>query len=305
MDIKGRDLGLLSSLSVLLEEGNVTRAAVRLGLSQPALSAQLARLRDLFGDELLMPSPTGKGMLLTARGLALQEPLAMALQSIDSAVRIPSTFDPLKAERVFSIATNDNAGSILGVRLVQEVCRPEFQGLSLSFRSADPSALPEWLEAGQLDVALVSRGAVPKGYLHAPLIDEEFRMAQRRGHPRGTSSPTIEEFSQLKHVVVSTSGGFKGFVDDVLVAKGFERVACVSVQYYGLVPAILEATDLVCTLPARFLSKFSDKLDSFPVPVEIPQFTLYATWHPRFNSDPGLVWLLDRLQVCAELKDER
>src|SRR5258708_7534404 len=123
MDINGHDLPLLASLRVMLDEKNITRAAVRLGISQPALSAQLARLRDVFDDPLLTPAASGKGMVLTPRGHELREPLRLALQHLEDVVSKPSAFDPAKSDRTFAIGANDNKTAIIGSRLVALVRR--------------------------------------------------------------------------------------------------------------------------------------------------------------------------------------
>src|SRR5579885_1860734 len=123
MDINAHNLPLLASLSVLLDERNVTRAAGRLGISQPALSAQLARLRDVFGDQLLTPAASGKGMVLTPRGLELKEPLRQALRQLDDVVGRPERFAPCESDRTFSIGGNDNATSIIAPRLIQALRR--------------------------------------------------------------------------------------------------------------------------------------------------------------------------------------
>ena len=125
-------------------------------------------------------------------------------------------------------------------------------------------------------------------------------MAQRKCHPRGDRKPTLREYARLDHVVVSgEGGGFRSFVDDILQARGYQRRVLASVQYYSLVPLILEATDLVCTLPARFLSRYADRLASFPLPFDAGRFTLFATWHARFDADPGHGWLREQVVGCA------
>ena len=135
---------------------------------------------------------------------------------------------------------------------------------------------------------------------HQALFEERFMMAQRKDHPRGSRPPTIEEYGRLEHVIVSgDGGGFRGFVDDILKDKGFTRRVGVSVQFYSVVPLILQSTDLVCTLPARFLSRYADTLVPLALPFDARRFSLYATWHARFDNDPGHAWLRQQLAVCA------
>ena len=299
MDMTGHDLALLPALSVLLDERNVTRAADRLGISQPALSAQLARMRDLFGDPLLTPAASGKGMVLTPFAARMQDPLRDALRHVQAVVREPVVFNPLLSTRVFCIGANDNAGAIVGVRLIPRLQPPGHAGLRLVLRTIDYRKLSEQLERGEIDVALVSENMLPRSMSHIALSTDAYRLAQRKGHPRGRTPPTLEQYVKLQHILVSgEGGGFHGFVDDILQARGLARQVSVSVQYYGIVPLWLQATDLVCTLPDRFLQRYAGELDSLRLPFETRGFSLHAVWHPRFDSDPGHVWLRHQLVSC-------
>ena len=300
MDINGHDLPLLASLRVMLDEKNITRAAVKLGISQPALSAQLARLRDVFGDQLLTPAASGKGMVLTPRGHELREPLRLALRHLEDVVSTPSAFDPQESDRTFTVGANDNATAIIGSRVVALMRRNGWSGLRLAFRGIDFAKLTEQLEIGEIDVALVSKSAVPSHLPNQPLLEEQFMMAQRADHPRGQRRPSLKEYARLDHVIVSgDGGGFRGFIDDILAEKNLTRRVCVSVQHYSVVPLLLQSTDLVCTLPLRFLSRYAATLDAFRLPFETRRFTLHATWHARFDQDPGHVWLRRQLAACA------
>lgn len=299
MNLTGHNLALLASLSTLLDERNVTRAAERLAISQPALSAQLARLRQLFGDPLLTPALSGKGMVLTPRGEHLQQPLRLALQLLEDVINNTPAFDPLTAQRTFTLAANDNASAIMAPRLVQLTRAAGINGIRFAFRVLDKNKLPEQLESGEIDVALTSKDAVAKASQQL-LLEEEFRLGQRIGHPRGKVPVALEEYVQLEHVLVSgEGGGFHGFMDEALARKGLTREVGVSVQYYSLVPLILQSTDLVCTLPAQFLERYTSTLESFALPLDVQRYNLYATWHSRFDNDPAHAWLRGMLDQCA------
>jgi DNA-binding transcriptional LysR family regulator len=185
VDINGHDLPLLLSLRTMLDEKNITRAAARLGISQPALSAQLARLRDVFDDQLLTPAASGKGMVLTPRGSELREPLRLALQQLEAVVTKPPVFDLENSDRTFTVGANDNATAIIGSRLVSLLRGSARSQIRLAFRSIDLSRLTDQLETGEIDVALVSKSAVPAHMPNQRLLEEGFMMAQRRDHPRG------------------------------------------------------------------------------------------------------------------------
>lgn len=296
MDIRPSDLALLVSLNALLEENNVTRAAARLHISQPALSAQLARLRELFGDPLLVPSESGRGMVPTARALALRDGLRASLRQLETAVRDPETFDPARAERTFMIAANDNVVTMFGIELVRRIAASGGVGLRVGFCEPNQDGLVARMERGELDLLLGAAQTIPAALKAVPLSSERYVMAQRRGHPRGMRAPSLRQFCALKHVLVSGRGEFHSFLDQRLKDLGQQRQVAVVVAHYNLVPAILANTDHVCTLPLRFLQRFSEQLDIFKLPFDLPEFAIAMAWHPRSEHDAGHRWLREQLK---------
>jgi len=303
IDMRGADLALLVSLDVLLEEANVTRAASRLNISQPALSAQLARLRDLLGDPLLLPSETGRGMVATERARQLRAPLREALLGLEKTVREPAVFDPSSAQRTFTVAANDNATAILGLGLARTVEAQHNAGLRLAFRNADPEQVVGQMERGDIDVLIAGSRFLPPALKSRELISDVFMMAQRKGHPRGTTPPDLASYCTLQHVIVSNSGGFHGFIEEHLAALGMQRHVALSVPSYNLVPLMLASTDYVCALPLCLLNRFSDTLDIFPLPLARLGFTLSMAWHPRSDNDAGHRWLREQLMDEAKQED--
>lgn len=298
--MRAADLGLLLSLSVLLEEANVTRAAQRLHMTQPALSAQLARLRRLFGDPLLIPASHGRGMVLTARARALREPLNRQIQALTALVDRPPVFDPQTADRTFTLMTNDNLAIMLCVDLIARVHRTAGPGLRIALRQMSPDAAPERFERQQIDLMLSTPGAVPASLTQQPLLREQYCVAQRKQHPRGKQPITLDDYCQWGHLMVSSAGGrFQSAIDDRLSELGKQRRVAVSVQHYSLVPHILTQTDYIATLPQRFLTRFSDDLDTFDMPFDRANFEVVMAWHPRDEADPGNLWLREALVGLA------
>ena len=209
LDMKGVDLNLLVSLDVLIEEANVTRAAARLGVSQPGLSAQLARLRDLFGDPLLVPSESGRGMLPTSRALELKGPLHAALKDLETVVRHPPRFDPKVDSRTFAIAASDNATIVLGLPLMERLRDEAGSGVRIAFQAARSDVVATQLERGEVDILIGSERMVPPAMKARKLIDEMYVMVQRRGHPRGTahsiSTPTARSSTCWSRLAVAVS----------------------------------------------------------------------------------------------------
>ncbi|MDH6231714.1 DNA-binding transcriptional LysR family regulator [Mesorhizobium soli] len=298
-DTRGIDLNLLRSLDVLIEEANVTHAAARLGVTQPGLSAQLARLRAIFDDPLLVPSEKGRGMLPTSRALELREPLHAALKDLEAVIRTPAQFDPRTDARTFAIATTDNAVVVLGLPLIERLREAAGRGIRLSFANSGIDVATE-LERGEIDLLVGSDRMVPPAMKARKLLEESYVMVQRKGHPRGRAPLDLDAYCKLEHVLVSTSGGsFHGFIDEQLEKLGYRRSVTLSVHQFVMAPMIVASTDFVSTLPRRFAARFADRLDLFELPFSAQGFSLFAAWHPRAHADPALMWLRNQLIEIA------
>jgi len=298
MDMSGVDLNLLVSLDALLSELNVTRAAERIHLSQPALSAQLARLRSLFGDPLLIPAESGRGMVATARALALKQELNVLLKGLETLIRRQPGFDPQSAQQTFAIAISDSSAASLP--FLEHLARAAGPGILVALRSAESGAFAELLNQGEIDLLVASERSVPPNMKAKLLIKERFVMAQRKGHPRGTAPLDLDAYCGLRHILVSTSGGsFSGFMDEHLQRLGRRREVVLSLQQFTLVPELLAASDYVCTCPSRLAARFADRLDAFELPFEAQGFTLCAAWHPRNHADPANLWLRELFAQAA------
>jgi DNA-binding transcriptional LysR family regulator len=301
IDLRGADLNLLVSLDALIDEANVTRAAARLNLSQPALSAQLARLRDLFHDPLLVPSATGRGMIPTARALQLRAPLHAALKDLETVIKRPPAFNSLTAERTFAIATSDHLTVVLGMGLIERNHKVAGPGVRVSFRAPNPDLIGPQLERGEIDLLIGGQREVPSEMKSRKLYDERHVMAQRKGHPRGTKALDLDTYCGLSHILVSISGSgsFHGDVDEQLKKIGRRRHVALSVHQFVLVPMLLRTTDHVAALPSRLLDRFADQLDAFELPFEARGYTISAAWHPRNHADPGHIWLREQFNAIA------
>ncbi|OJH40625.1 LysR family transcriptional regulator [Cystobacter ferrugineus] len=299
MDIRRADLPLLISLDVLLEELNVTRAARRLKLSQPALSAQLGRLRELFKDPLLVPSEAGRGMTPTPRALELQPALHQALLDLQSAVVSRVEFNPQEAQRHFTIALNDNIFTIIGLSVAQDVLALGGPGIRLSFVAPAEENLTYRMERGEIDLYVGISARIPEALKSRRLLTDEFCFAQRKEHPRGQGAPTLEDYCQLSHVMVSQGGSVHSEVDDVLARHGKKRRVTVTVPNYNQVALVLADTDCVATLPSRLLHRYASGLDLLPLPFSMRPFDLVMGWHVRAQHDPAHQWLRERFVRAA------
>ncbi|MFM8211452.1 LysR substrate-binding domain-containing protein, partial [Klebsiella pneumoniae] len=289
------DMGLLVSLDVLLEEANVTRAARRLAISQPALSAQLARLRQVLDDPLLVPAERGRGMRLTPRAAQLKSPLHELLTRLEDLVEAPYAFDPSTAKRDFTIALNDNAAMTIGLDLIECIRKQSYAGIRLAMLQIPRDEVLDLAARGRIDLVIGTRAFMPPGLRTHDLVDDRFQVAQRKGHPRGTAAMTLEQYCAYEHVLVSTNGSYHSGIDDFLAELGHYRHTTVSVQYYTAVPPILERTNCLATLPERFLHRFDHMIDRFDLPFAFDPFQLQVGWHPRFDEDLGHQWLREQL----------
>jgi DNA-binding transcriptional LysR family regulator len=291
-DVSSVDLNLLVSLDVLLAESNVTRAAARLHISQPALSAQLARLRQLFNDPLLLPAESGRGMIATARAMALRGPLRRALADLGSVINSEASFDPLSQARTFQVAIGDNATTLVGLPLIELLGSHAGPGVQIAMSMTDPEAVAAHLEEGAIDLLIDAQRVIPDNAKMRVLLTQPFVMVQRKGHPRGTGPLDLETYLGLRHVVATPMRGpVHGYMDEFLEQLGYRRNVALSVPQFGMVPDVLNESDYVSTLPASLLAGFADRVDMFALPFQAPPFTLAMAWHPRNHTEPGLEWL--------------
>lgn len=291
MDMKRADLPLLISLDALLTELNVTRAASRLHISQPTLSGHLARLREIFGDPLLVPSETGRGMVPTERALALRPRLAAALSSLREAVAEPEKFDPATSTRTFVVASNDSVFTILALDVMAEVMRQGNPGLRMAVVPGGDANLVERMARGEIDLFLGDHTKMPETLKARHLNSDDFALAQRRAHPRGLKAPDLDEYCALPHVVVSSRADFSTPVDQVLATLGRRRTVIAAVPSYNQVALVLSQTDGVASLPRRLLKRYLDFVDLLELPFRMPPFELAMAWHPRAQEDAGAMWL--------------
>jgi DNA-binding transcriptional LysR family regulator len=295
MDMSRADLGLLLSLDALLRARSVSVAARQLGLSQPALSAQLARLRDLFDDALLVPS--GRSMVPTARAEALTAPLHAALEHLRALVREGQGFDPGRSTRVFRIAGSE---FILHTLPLAARLRQAAPGIKLALLAFDARRAWSQLESDEVDLLLGSERLTPPAARARRLFGETLAFVQRRDHPRGTAPLTLDVFCALEHVLVSPEGGgFVGATDAALDRLGRGRRVVVSLPSFLLVPQLLRQTDLVALVPSRLARSWTESVDAFEPPLEVAGFSVFASWHQRHQSDPGHAWLREQIAMIA------
>ncbi|WP_394564240.1 LysR family transcriptional regulator [Pantoea sp. SGAir0180] len=294
------DLNLLITLNVLLQENSVSRAAERLNLSQPSVSARLERLRTLFNDPLLIP--VSHGMRPTARAERLRPSLEELVARIDEVVAEPGPFVPAEADITWRIAATDYGAQTALVPLMNTL-RQEAPGTRLAILEMKPALIAQQLEKGTVDLVLHLREGVPEGLHVRPLFQERYVVAGRQGHPALHSAITAEALCALEHVVVSPDGGgFRGVTDSVLEARGLSRKVVLSVPHFLLMGTVLSTSDLVALMPERVAAMMPGLMTVLP-PMAIPGFELVMLWHARSHRDLGHRWLRER--VVGRFQDGR
>ncbi len=294
-DIKDVDLNLLKALDALLETRSVTRAAERLGLTQPAVSGMLTRLRDTFDDPLFIRSQ--RGVLPTRRAEALAVPLRQALIDMQ-ALLAPQAFVPAKAAMTVTMAATDYAQKAVLLPFMA-LLRREAPDIRLSIRPVALSILGQQMEGGDLDMALITPDMALDTMRSRRLFDEHYVCVMRKGHPAADARLTIDRFCSLDHALMSHDGSkFRGATDAALAQIGRSRRVVAVVPSFLVLIDLVRHSDLVAMVPSRLVAGTKDLLVRRP-PLTVPGFTKVLTWHERLQSDPAQKWLRDRLASCA------
>ncbi|MGY2848623.1 MULTISPECIES: LysR family transcriptional regulator [unclassified Bradyrhizobium] len=288
MNLNSLDLNLLVALDALLREANVSRAAMRLNLSQPATSHALQRLRDLIGDPLLVR--TGARMELTPRAQALRSPLAHALDQV-RALFVSDDFDAARSDRHFRLMMPDLAVELLMPPLMEKVTQiaPNVTIDVVPWRG--PAIFtPEF--ARTIDL-VISIGDSFKGFHRQRLYTDSDALAVRRGHGVGTKLKKREAFLAARHVAVVIRGQDEDLIDSWLRAKGIERRIALVVPGYIEALHVTARTDLVAFVPRRLISALSKQLSLMTVtPPLDPGIDEQHMFYPtRAQLDPGSLWL--------------
>ncbi len=289
MNVQDLDLNLLRVFDAVLHEKGVTPAAVRLGLTQPAVSNALARLRKLFGDALFVRTPRGVDATPFARELA--EPIRQALALLESALAHGPGFDPATSTRAFRFYMSD-LGQIEFLPPLVERVQQTAPGVRLEAVALEVEDIADALAAGALDVAIGFLPALGAPVRRRALFRDPYLCLMRADHPIATL--TKKRFLEASHALVIYRGGHR-VIEEALERAGLARRIALRVPHFTVVPMVLERSDLILTLPARVARVFERRgnLKALPPPVSIPPAEVALHWHERFEPDPGNRWLRD------------
>src|SRR5437763_48408 len=291
MNVADLDLNLLRVFDAVLQQRSVTAAAARLGLTQPAVSNALARLRALFGDALFVRTPAGMEATPLARGVA--EPVRQALALLDSALAHGPGFDPGSATRAFRFYMSD-LGQIEFLPPLIERAQRAAPGVRLEAVALEVEDIADALASGALDLAVGFLPGLGPPVRRRALFRDPYRCLMRADHP--IKALTKRKFLGASHALVTYRGGHR-VVEEALERAGVARRIALRLPHFTVVPMVLERTDLICTLPARVAHVFErrGKLKSLPPPVAIPVAEVAVHWHERFEADQGNRWLREQV----------
>ena len=291
MNVQAIDLNLLRVFDAVLQERSVTAAAGRLGLTQPAVSNALSRLRKLLGDALFVRTPAGMDATPFARGVA--EPVRQALALLDSALAHGPGFEPATATRAFRFYMSDLGQIEFLPPLIERVQRAA-PGVRLEAVALDIEDIAGALATGALDLAVGFLPGLGPPVSRRALFRDPYLCLMRADHQ--IKALTKRKFLDASHALVTYRGGHR-VVEEALERAGLARRIALRLPHFTVVPMVLERTDLLCTLPARVARVFErrGKLKSLPPPVPIPVADVAVHWHERFEADQGNRWLREQI----------
>ena len=285
------------ALAVLLLDRSVSVSAEKLGVTQPAVSNALKRLRALLQDELFLR--TSRGMEPTPYALHLAEPVAYALNALQAAFSKRDSFDPATSTRRFQLAMTDIGEMYFMPPLMQALSERAPQ-VSIGTQRPNSGKLQDDMASGQVDLALGLLPDLKAGFFQRRLFRHKYVCVFRQGHPVAKSPMSLKQFRELSHVGVVAANTGHGEIDGLLERAGIQRKMRLTVPHFIAVGHILQSTDLIATLPERFAERCRQPfgLVTSPHPAKLPDIAINLFWHAKFNRDPGNMWLR---QLLVEL----
>lgn len=300
MDISDLDFRLLTTFVILMEEQNVTHAADRLGLSQPAMSAILSKLRKVFNDPLMVRTP--RGMMPTPRAERLLPEIKQILTTLEQLASPPTGFHPAAAEITLTLAAVDYVQAIVLPPLLKhlEQVAPK---IKIAVKPIEINQLAQQMERGEVDIALMPQGNAPSSLNSQVLLNEQFVCVVSRQHPEIQQQIDLEQYCEGEHVLVSPrSNDFWGVVDQALATHNKFRTVSISIPNFLSVPEIIEHSRRIATIPLRLAQRYQQRWQILKLPLDAPGFTIALIWHPRNHHDLAQIWLRETItKVVSKL----
>ncbi len=299
MELANVDLNLLVAFRVLYHERSVTRAAKRLHLGQPSMSAALGRLRSLWADELFVR--VGREMQPTSKAAAIAPHIFQALDMIHHTLVNQQVFVPEKSQKILTLGASDYLASLILPKLLR-ILAEQAPLIDLRLVTLEKESWAERLQGGEMDVALGTFAEVPSHIMTCDLLTEGWVGLCRRGHPacdQGVIS--LGQYLHYPHALFTLRRDAVGIIDQVLALQGCQRRIALTVPYWFALPPVIAESDLLTAVPTCLQTLVSDRLCSFPIPLDLPCWCVSMAWSKRLDSDPANRWLR---QIIAEMSSE-
>lgn len=290
MRLKDIDLNLLVMFQQLFKDQRVSTAAASLGLSQPAVSSALNRLRRVLGDELFVR--TARGMLPTPFAKELEKQTADALRTIQNALSQQGAFKPLTSTRTFTVSLAD-IGEVYFLPRLMETLAHEAPHVTITSVRHAASNLPEEMATGKVDLAVGSLPGLKTNFFQRRLFPQRYVCLFRKGHPLDKPKITPAEFAAAEHVIVIAPGTGHARMNEIMLRAGVRRIVPLRVPHWVSVGDILPTTNLVATVPEKFAERGAAYfgLKYVPHPIKLPQVQINLYWHARYHREPANQWL--------------
>ena len=294
MDLRQFDLNLLVIFNQLLKDRRVSSTADKLGLSQPAVSNSLKRLRVMLKDELFVR--TARGMEPTPYALQLVEPISSALDALQNALSQRDSFDPLSSERTFTLSLTD-IGEIYFMPTLMKKLSQSAPRIKISTLRNTSGNLSEDMASGLVDMAVGLLPSLTTGFFQRSLFKQHYVCMFRQGHPHANNPISLTQYKALSHVGVTSANTGHGEVGEWLTRKGIHRHIQLHVPHFVAVGHILRSSDLIATVPERFAQKCEKpfQLETSPLPFKIPDIAIKLFWHTKYHREPANMWLRQQL----------
>ena len=301
VNLRTLDLNLLLIFDAVYGERSISKAAQKLHLSQPTVSNALARLRDRLQDPLFERS--AGGMLPTARARTLADPIRQALTTLEHGLRGDDPFDFAHAEREFVIALEDYSESVILPGFIHWLAKAA-PGVRIRIRAEVSAMVKNELRDGLIDLALDYFPLQGASFSNHCVLTETLMCLSRRDHPDLTGPMTLETYLAMRHIVLGTPSNARPMIDLALSKRGLQRQIAVTVPHFISMPAMVQSSDMICTVPRRMALLYADnfRLKSHPLPVRVPHFPVYLVCHASQTADAGHQWLRKHLvDFCRRL----
>ncbi len=303
MHLRELDLNLLTILQQLLQSHSVSQAAQQLNMTQPAVSNALKRLRVALQDDLFVRS--SHGMTPTPYALELAEPVAYALNTLQSALSRREHFDAATSQRRFHLAMTD-VGEVYFMPTLMRSLAEHAPHVHIHCSRTHSGSLAQDMSEGDIDLALGTLTDIPDGFFQQRLFRPHYVCLYRRDHPAIRGAIDLEQFYALEHLAVTSANTGHAVVDQWLAREGRQRRVRLTVPHFLSVGPILQHTDLVATVPERLARRVQTafELDSCPHPAALPDIAINIYWHAKLNRDPANLWLRQHLLALFQERSE-